>query len=419
MNKRIENLLPTLIMMLALWAPASMSAQTGINSPYSRYGLGVLSDNSTGIAKSMGGIGAGFRMPNKMNLKNPASYSSVDTLTFIADLGFTLNFSNFQENGVKVNANNAYMDHMAMQFRILPRVGVTLGIMPFSNVGYSFSKKEVVRIDEDGVITSTGASSGTGGVRQFMGGFGWRPADWLSVGMNASYLTGDITRQTSETFSTSAIQSASRTYTAQMSALKLDFGIQGTVCLGKNTLVLGATFAPSQELESNCSRIDEGFNSDTLSVPDAFRLPELVSAGFTYKWKNRMIGADVSYQTWSKAKFFGEEYGEDRLSASAGYMVLPDETSKSLLKRTSYQFGAKFSQPYFNIGGKSGPLEFGVTAGFSMPITSSYNSMSFLHVSGEYVRVQPMEKGMIVENCLRLNIGVSFMERWFMKWMVD
>ena len=64
-------------------------------------------------------------------------------------------------------------------------------------------------------------------------------------------------------------------------------------------------------------------------------------------------------------------------------------------------------------------MQFGVSAGFTMPITTAYNSMSYLHVSGEYVRVQPMAKGMITENYLRINIGVTFMERWFMKIMVD
>lgn len=81
--------------------------------------------------------------------------------------------------------------------------------------------------------------------------------------------------------------------------------------------------------------------------------------------------------------------------------------------------GLNFSQPYYNVGGNKGPMQFGVSAGFSMPITTAYNSMSYLHITGEYVRVQPSSSGMITENYLRINIGVTFMERWFMKLMVD
>lgn len=411
---------------IAAWAlfilcliPLCADAQSGINSPYSRYGVGILSDQSTGITQSMGGIGAGFREANTLNLKNPASYSTVDTLTFIADLGLALQNVNFNENGVKVNAHNAYIDHMAMQFRILPKVGMTVAISPFSNIGYAFSSTDVVRRDEDGEILAYNTYSGTGGVRQFMGGLGWRPTEWLSVGANATYLTGDMTHRIYNSYSSSDIQSRIKTYTADMAAFKVDLGLQGTLKFGDDILVVGASFSPAQKLESETYVSDVHSSSDTIFIDDAFALPELISAGFTYKWKNRMIGADLSYQTWSKAKFFGESYGSDRLSASLGFKIIPDESNRNLFMHSSYQFGVNFAQPYYTVGGSKGPLQFGVSAGISIPIRTSYNSLSYLHLTGEYVRVQPQVSGMISENYLRINIGVTFMERWFMKLMVD
>lgn len=416
-NKIIKTAL--LFTVLCLSGLGTATAQTGVNSPYSRYGLGLLSDQSTGITKTMGGIGAGFRYPNTLNIKNPASYSTVDTLTFLADLGFTLQNANFNENGVRLNARNAYISHLAMQFRILPHVGMTFGFMPFSNVGYAFSGSGTVRRDEDGEITYTNTYFGTGSVRQFVGGLGWSAAKWLSVGLNASYLSGDITHSVSNTYSSSEVQSRTKTYNAEMSALKLDFGMQGILALGDNSLVLGLTYSPSQKLESDTYVSDIHSTSDTIDIADAFSMPDQLAAGFTYKWKNRMIGADVSYQTWSKARFFGQQTGCDRLSAAAGFMIRPDDLSRSLFKRTSYQAGVRFAQPYFKVGNARGPMEFGVSAGLSMPLTSSYNSMSYLHISGEFVRVQPLEKGMITENYIRINLAVTFMERWFMKLMVD
>ena len=394
-------------------------AQTGVNSPYSRYGLGMLSDQSTGITKAMGGIGVGFRYPNTLNLKNPASYSTVDTLTFMADLGFALQNGNFNENGVRVNARNGYINHLAMQFRILPKVGMTVGFMPFSNVGYGFSKTSPVRRDEDGEITTTITNSGSGSVRQFMGGLGWRPTRWLSVGANASYLSGDINHYITNTYSSSEVQSREKAYYAEMSAFKFDFGAQGTLSFGDNGLVLGVTYSPAQKLECNTFVTDAHSVKDTTVIDDAFSLPEMLSAGFSYKWNHGMIGADVSYQAWSKASFFGEKTGSDRISAAVGYMYRPDEMNRNLLKRTAYQVGFNFAQPYFNVGNQKGPMQFGVSAGFSVPINTSYNSMSYLHVSGEFVRVQPMVKGMISENYIRINVGITFMERWFMKLMVD
>ncbi|MBO7436474.1 MAG: hypothetical protein J6T97_01510 [Bacteroidaceae bacterium] len=419
MRRVFENITAVLVSSLLCLPSVTTKAQTGVNSPYSRYGMGQLSDPSSGMIKAMGGIGAGFRYPNTVNIKNPASYSSVDTLTFIADLGFAIQNGNYNENGVSINARNAYIDHLTMQFRILPKVGMTVGFMPFANVGYGFSKTEPVRRDEDGEITSTITNSGTGGVRQFMGGLGWRPTKWLSVGANAYYLSGDINHYITNTYSSSEVQSREKSYYAEMSAFRYDMGIQGTINRGERSLVLGATFAPAQTLKSETYKTDRHSVSDTTFITDAFSMPELMSAGFTYKWNKGMIGADVSYQTWSKASFFGEKTGSNRISAAIGYMRRPDEMSRNILKRTAYEFGVNFSQAYYKVGNNNGPLQFGVSAGFSLPFSSAYNSMSYLHVSGEFVRVQPMAKGMITENYVRINIGVTFMERWFMKLMVD
>ena len=419
MKRAFEKLTAFAAIITVILMPVQAWAQNGVLSPYSRYGIGLLSDQSTGITHSMGGVGAGFRAANTLNLKNPASYSTVDTLTFIADLGLTLQNTNFDENGVKMNARNAYVDHMAMQFRILPKVGMTVGFSPFSNVGYSFSGTEVIRRDSDGEIKATNQYTGTGGVRQFMAGLGWRPTQWLSVGANASYLTGDITHQIYNTYSSSDVQSRVKTYDAQMAAFKFDFGVQGTIKIADNNLVLGATYAPAQKLESDITITDVHSSSDTTRLKDAFKLPEQLSAGFSYRWKRGMVAADVSYQSWSKALFFGEGGGSDRLSVAAGFMFQPDGSVRNIFKRTSYQAGLRVSQPYIMVGNSKGPMEYGATVGLSMPITTSYNSMSLLHITAQYTRVQPQVKGMITENYLGINIGVTFMERWFMKLMVE
>ena len=42
-------------------------AQSGTNSPYSQYGLGILSDQSTGFNRGMNGLALGFREHNQVN----------------------------------------------------------------------------------------------------------------------------------------------------------------------------------------------------------------------------------------------------------------------------------------------------------------------------------------------------------------
>ena len=81
--KRLIN-----ICLFCIVATAAM-AQSGTNSPYTRYGFGQLSDQSFGNSKAMGGIAYGLRDGLHINAANPASYSAVDSLTFLFDAGMS------------------------------------------------------------------------------------------------------------------------------------------------------------------------------------------------------------------------------------------------------------------------------------------------------------------------------------------
>ena len=108
----------------------AVHAQSGTNSPYSQYGLGVLSEQSSGFNRGMNGLGMGFREGNQVNFINPASYSSIDSLTFIFDMGLSGQITNFSENGVRKNAKNADFEYAVAGFRVFKHVGVSFGILP-------------------------------------------------------------------------------------------------------------------------------------------------------------------------------------------------------------------------------------------------------------------------------------------------
>ena len=65
---------------------------------------------------------------------------------------------------------------------------------------------------------------------------------------------------------------------------------------------------------------------------------------------------------------------------------------------------------------QDGAREYGVSVGFGLPM---FQSKSMLNISGQYIKVSPKFKGLMEENYLRINIGLTFNERWFMKWKVD
>ena len=76
-----------------------------------------------------------------------------------------------------------------------------------------------------------------------------------------------------------------------------------------------------------------------------------------------------------------------------------------------------YATPYTKINGNDGPSELSASVGFGIPIVNSYNNRSILNISGQWVRTSA--KNFITENTFRINIGLTFNERWFMKWKVD
>ena len=125
--------------LLAVGSWLGASAQSGTNSPYSQYGLGILSDQSQGFNRGMNGLGIGLRIGNQVNYLNPASYSSIDSLTMLVDMGLSLQITNFKEGGNKVNARNANFEYAVATFRILPKFGLAAGVVPYTNIGYNYS----------------------------------------------------------------------------------------------------------------------------------------------------------------------------------------------------------------------------------------------------------------------------------------
>ena len=194
------------------------AAQSGTNSPYSQYGLGLLNEQSSGFNRGMNGLGLGFREHNQVNYINPASYSALDSLTFIFDVGMSGQITNFEENGQKKNAKNADFEYAVAAFRAFKHVGVSFGIVPLTNVGYNYSITGYLNDNRNVAYVNTYA--GSGGIHQVYVGTGWEFLKGLSVGANVSYLWGDIDRSVVNSYSDNYINTLSKYYSATVSSYK-------------------------------------------------------------------------------------------------------------------------------------------------------------------------------------------------------
>ena len=130
----------TLCALLLTMVTGMAIAQNNTNSPYTRYGYGQLADQGSGNSKAMGGIAYGLRDKYQVNFANPASYTAIDSLTFIFDGGISLQNTNFSNGTIKQNAKNSSFDYITMQFRLGKWAAMSLGLLPYSNVGYSMAE---------------------------------------------------------------------------------------------------------------------------------------------------------------------------------------------------------------------------------------------------------------------------------------
>jgi hypothetical protein len=66
-----------------------------------------------------------------------------------------------------------------------------------------------------------------------------------------------------------------------------------------------------------------------------------------------------------------------------------------------------------------GPSELALSMGFGLPISNSYNNRSMVNVGFQWLRRSPSSQNLITENYFVLNVGVTFNERWFMKFKIQ
>lgn len=416
----------TLCALLLTMVTGVAIAQNNTNSPYTRYGFGDLSDQGFGNSRAMGGVGFGLRDGAQINPLNPASYTAIDSLTFLFEGGVSLQNMNVNDNGVKLNAKNSSFDYLAMQFRLHPRLAMSIGLLPFSNVGYNLT--ETVVGNGSTVPSYAKTLSGDGGLHQLYGGLGFKILKNLSVGANVSYFWGDITRTLAMYYpENSSAYSFKKTTAVSVSDYKLDFGAQYTHSLDKkHSFTVGAVYSPKHNLNNDASLKTTASVEDEKNIDATLAVPHSFGVGVTYNYNRQLtLGVDYSLQKWSDVDYKGDDLDggmketytfTDRSKISVGAEYIPSLTGRSYLGHVKYRLGAYYTTPYYKINGEKAAREFGVTGGFGLPIP---RSRSILSISGQFVRVSGQGANVLNENIFRVCVGLTFNERWFFKRRVE
>lgn len=440
MNHHIR---PLLALVAIVCCSAAMAQSNGSNSSYSRFGLGMPGDQSQGYNRSMGGVGQALRSGTRVNKLNPASYSAIDSLAFLFDVGMGLQRTRMTQSGSHQVANNTSFDYVTAGFRLRRNLGMSVGFLPLTNIGYTFSQSRTVTEDPLSLqsISQTLSYSGSGGLHEFYVGAGWQPFNGFSFGANVAYVWGNVDHETVQSFAeggTTNVTSYSSLVTAYTSAIRTwkgEVGLQYRRVLNPmNRFTAGLTVGIGHTIGSEASVTRYTLSGDSLrrATDDAFELPMTYSFGLAWEWRERLlVAADATFEQWGRCRtphlaatsdgsdlVYTPSKGDydDRWRVNVGAEFVPARYDRSYIHRINYRFGASYSTPYLRVNGLTGPREFSLSAGVGLPITNAYNSRSLVNVGVQWTRRSASAATLIDENIFRVNIGLSFNEAWFMKW---
>ena len=134
------KILRYLLLSIAALACSSVAqAQANTTSPYSMFGYGILNDYATSAPRAMGGVGYAMNGGRQINVMNPASYAAIDSLTFLWDAGIDVSILQAKEGDKKASSTGGGIDYITMQFPLSKKMGASIGLLPYSSVGYEIA----------------------------------------------------------------------------------------------------------------------------------------------------------------------------------------------------------------------------------------------------------------------------------------
>lgn len=395
---------------LILGTTLGISAQDAM-SPYSRFGYGMLIDNATSTQRAMGGVGYAMQSGRQINVMNPASYASIDSLTFLFDMGITMTNHWAEDNGIKDKDFGGGLDYITLQVPITKRIGASAGLLPYSTTGYAFG---------DEIENGSNSYQGSGGINQLYIGVGVKPYKGLSVGANISYLFGN-TKNDNYVYTSSG----STTLFERVMEVRdyhLLFGAQYNIRLSKTrNITFGLTYSPGKDFCGNTYGIKYDTGNDNqpdtigeMRLKGNYSRPDSWGLGVNMQVNRRlMVEADFTYQQWSKAKYniiegFEGTSFDNRWKVAAGMQYMQNNRG-SWLQRVQYRMGAYYTRDYLKFGDNN-VKEYGVSLGFGLPAPAS---KTYINLGLQYSHRQAYPNPLVKEDCLYITLGINFNELWF------
>jgi hypothetical protein len=442
------------------------NAQTGTETPYSRYGIGELQFNGFARQTAMGALGAAYQHASALNFSNPASYSALRISTFETalrgEIARTSSSSNAQTK------KGTLLNYLALGFPVIKdNWGASFGLIPVSATGYNLKDTGSVLNPNDTISTSfSKLYEGKGGLSRFYIGNGFAPfakgldkfytsnrykqlqaegdsakikqlvntkrvLKGISFGFNASYLFGSLINQRSLQYNTTAFINTKLVDNTSFGDFYFDYGLMYNYEFKNDrSLTIGVSGAGGTNISSRrdilwtlVSSSSVASNIDTIYFVEGQKgrtfIPATISAGFMFqsgeKW---MWGAEYALQQWSKYKSVTDNQKlQDSYRLSFGGQYMPTY-------KFAYRAGFRYEKSYLDLR-NTVINDYALSLGVGVPIRLSsterrlFENRTMLHFTIEGGQKGTTANSLIKQDYVRFYVGITANELWFIKRKYD
>jgi hypothetical protein len=434
----MQNKLIILFSIFILTVGININGQKLINTPYSRFNIGTLETQGSFKSLGMGGTGVALRDNNSIFFSNPASYSSLDTNSFVFDFGLDYGKNIMKGSTSKFKSDDLNFHHLILGFPVAKRFGVAVGIIPVSSGYYSISGS--VTKNDPAYDPNVGAyaidHSGNGAVTKFFIGTGGKITRDLSAGINLSFLSGTLTRTNQfifEEYTTSFHNSSQEKL--EIKGLNVDYGLQYTANLKNNYFLnIGASLTSGKNFNTKYHQLSVKYTAfsiqDTITYTSDDKaktfIPAAVRLGIAFGKKNKFTTAvDYVSTNWSASKIPGSTgYAADTRNLMFGAEFIPDKFSNfSFINRIEYRIGAHVGDNYLIINGQQ-IKEYGGSVGLGIPIKHASTVANFswgtINLYLDYTRRNGSSSSSLhYENYITAGFSLNLYDYWFIKRKYD
>lgn len=424
-----------IVAIVLLFASVSFMAQRSNSSPYSYFGVGEEFNTNTVIQNSMGGIGVAFNHYKYLNFTNPAATVRLRYTTY--GFGLLNNDLTVKTSGTSQNSTSTSISYVALAVPLGKKAGFSIGLQPFSSVGYSLNNAV---LNTDGSTSEITIYNGNGGINRLYGTFGFTPLKNLSLGVEADFSFGnvenniinqrdDVSLATKYTEQTS-IRGGSVKFGAQYKKvfknnLALDLG--ATVKLANNLNVSGKDYLYSLTFVSGGNESPR----DTISIGNIdgqFVMPIKstygIGLGKLDKWY-----AGLEYESQDAFTTNGllantnsaYSYGKSNRISVGGYYLPKINSISSYWKRVTYRAGLRIENTGLLVDGTgvnsnfTEIKDFGISFGLGLPL----KRLSTVNAGFEFGKRGTIENNLIQENYFNFRLSLSLSDTWFIKRRID